>query len=95
MANDKISSEKRGRGGNGGKRRGDTTPNSHNHKDYNIFGRRKETGEDVAGHMLVERLLFVDRDMIRHGKDKQKKIRKTLTLRTTAKKQRLPNTLPT
>ena len=33
----------------------------------------EETGEDVTGRMLVEGRLFVDQDMIRHGKDKQKK----------------------
>ena len=28
----------------------------------------EETGEDVTSHKSVERLLFVDRDMIHHGK---------------------------
>ena len=47
----------------------------------------EETGEDITGHMSVERLLFVDQDMVRHGKGRQKKIRQTLTLRTTTNKQ--------
>ena len=34
---------------------------------------KEEIAEDVTGHMSVERLLFVDRDMVCHGKDKQKK----------------------
>ena len=29
---------------------------------------KEETGKDVTGHKSVERLLFVNRDMIRHGK---------------------------
>ena len=41
----------------------------------------EETGEDVTGHMSVERLLFVDRDMLRRRRGEGQKTKKALPLK--------------